>query len=91
MWITAFEASPARRSVNVRVVHLRPPSFSQGFSAFLWALFLGAFIWLGMVAIGITGATSFIVGCVAGLGIFIYVRVYGGDEPAQNARRERAR
>jgi hypothetical protein len=57
----------------------------------MWALFLGAFIWLGMVAIGITGATSFIVGCVAGLGIFIYVRVYGGDEPAQSARRERAR
>jgi len=91
MWITGSEASPARRSVNVRVVHLRTPSFSRGFSAFLWALFLGAFIWLGMAAIGITGATSFIVGCVAGLGIFIYVRVYGGDEPAQSARRERAR
>ena len=72
-------------------MHLRLPSVSRGFSAFMWALFLGACIWIGMVAIGITGATSFIVGCVAGLGIFLYVRVYGGDEPAQNARRERAR
>src|SRR4029079_7067189 len=66
------------------------PSFSRGFSAFMWALFLGAFIWIGMVAIGITGATSFIVGCVAGLGIFLYVRAYGRDEPAQSAARRRA-
>ena len=67
------------------------PSFSQGVAAFIWGLLLGAFIWGGMLAIGITGATSFIVGAVAGLGIFLYVRVYGGDEPAQSARRERAR
>jgi hypothetical protein len=95
MWITVsaeyYAASPAPERLTFAVVHLRMPAFSRGFSAFMWALFLGAFIWLGMVAIGITGATSFIVGCVAGLGIFLYVRVYGGDEPAQSARRERAR
>ena len=86
-----YPGSPALDRLTFAVVHLRMPSFSRGFSAFMWALFLGAFIWIGMVAIGITGATSFIVGCVAGLGIFLYVRVYGGDEPAQSARRERAR
>lgn len=72
------------------VAHLRPPSFSRGTSAFLWGLFLGAFIWLGMVAVGISGATSFIVGAVSGFGIFVYVRAYGGDEPArQTGRRAR--
>jgi hypothetical protein len=72
------------------VAHLRPPSFSHGTTAFLWGLFLGAFIWLGMVAVGISGATSFIVGAVAGFGIFVYVRTFGGDEPArQTGRRAR--
>jgi hypothetical protein len=64
------------------VPHLRPPSFSRGFSAFLWGFFLGAFIWLGMLAIGISGATSFVVGAVAGLAIFLYVRIYGAEERA---------
>jgi hypothetical protein len=49
----------------------------------MWGFGLGAFIWLGMLAIGITGATSFIVGAVAGFGIFVYVRVYGADERAR--------
>ena len=69
-------------SVRVRPVHLRMPSISRGFSAFLWGLFLGAFIWSGMLAVGVSGATSFIVGAVAGFGIFLYVRAFGGDEPA---------
>ena len=72
------------------VAHLRPPSFSQGTTAFLWGLFFGVLIWLGMAAVGISSATSFIVGAVAGFGIFVYVRAYGGDEPArQSGRRAR--
>ena len=39
------------------------------------------FIWLGGIAVGFSGATSFVVGAVAGFGIFLYVRVYGEDEP----------
>jgi hypothetical protein len=54
--------------------------------AFLWGLFLGAFVWGGMLAVGVSGATSFIVGAVAGFAIFLLVRVYGGDQPARRAR-----
>jgi arginine exporter protein ArgO len=58
----------------------------------MWGLFLGTFIWLGSLSIGITGATSFILGAVGGAAIFLFVLAYGGDEPkAQTARRERAR
>ena len=64
-------------------MHLRRPSISRGVTAFLWGVLLGAYIWLGMLAVGVSGATSFIVGAVAGLGIFVLVRVYGGDEPAR--------
>ena len=45
-------------------------------------MFLGLFIWIGGIAVGIDGAMSFIVGCVAGFLIFLFVRVYGEDDPA---------
>jgi hypothetical protein len=61
------------------VPHLRPPAFSQGFVAFVWGLVLGAFIWGGLLSVGVSGATAFIVGAVAGAAIFLYVRVYGAD------------
>lgn len=74
------------------MAHLRPPSFSRGFSSFLWGLFLGAFIWLGSLSVGISGATAFMMGAVGGAAIFLYVLAFGGDDPAaQSARRERAR
>src|SRR5690348_10262507 len=59
VWISASPRSPAPQPLGLAAVHLRMPSFSQGVAAFLWGLFLGALIWIGMLAIGITGATSF--------------------------------
>jgi hypothetical protein len=61
-------------------MHLRPPSISHGITSFLWALFLGLFIWIGGAAVGISSAISFIVGAVAAFLIFVFVRVYGEDE-----------
>jgi hypothetical protein len=61
--------------------HLRPPSFSKGTTSFIWGLTLGAFIWLGGLSVGVSGATSFIVGAVSGAAIFLYVLVYGRDQP----------
>jgi len=52
----------------------------------LWGLFLGAFVWLGALAVGVTGATSFIMGAVCGAAIFLYVLAYGGDEPSTSRR-----
>jgi hypothetical protein len=61
--------------------HLRPPSLSRGTTSFIWGFSLGLFIWLGMLAVGVSGATSFIVGAVSGAAIFLFVLTYGGDEP----------
>jgi hypothetical protein len=62
-------------------MHLRPPSIAHGITSFLWALFFGLLIWIGGAAVGYGGATGFILGCVAGFLIFVYVRAYGEDEP----------
>jgi hypothetical protein len=58
----------------------RPPSFDHGVISFLWGLGLGFFIWLGLLAVGVSGATSFIMAALAGAGIFLYVRIYGEEE-----------
>jgi hypothetical protein len=62
-------------------MHLRPPSIAPGITSFLWALFFGLFIWIGGQAVGFGGAVTFIVGCVSAFLIFLFVRVYGEDEP----------
>jgi hypothetical protein len=68
--------------VRVQAVpHFRLPAISHGVVSFIWGLFFGAFIWSGMLSVGVSGATSFIIGAVAGFLIFLYVRVYGADEP----------
>lgn len=67
-------------------MHLRPPSIDQGVQAGLWAIGLGLIIWLGLLAFGVSGATSFIMAALGGAAIFFYVRLFGGDEP-QNSRR----
>ena len=67
-------------------MQLRPPSVSPGFASFLWALGLGLFLWLGMLAIGVSGATAFIFAALAGAGIFLFVRLYGEDEPRSYTR-----
>ncbi len=62
-------------------MHLRPPSIDHGVISFVWAFALGVLVWAFMLGIGISKATSFIVAAVAVCAIFLYVRMYGEDEP----------
>jgi hypothetical protein len=57
------------------------PSIARGITSFAWAFFFFLFIWIGGVAVGFSKATCFIVGAVAGFLSFLFVRVYGEDEP----------
>ena len=63
------------------------PAISHGVVSFVWALVFGVYIWLGAVAIGVTGATAFILGAVIGFLVYIVVLVYGADEPRRQPRR----
>jgi hypothetical protein len=60
-------------------MHLRAPAFGPGFTAFLWGLALGIYIWLGLLAVGVSNPTAFLTAVVAGTLIFFYVRLYGAD------------
>ena len=63
-----------------RAMHLRPPSLSNGFTSFLWALGLGLFVWIGLVAVDVSGGTAFLLGLVAAFAIFFFVLLYGGAQ-----------
>jgi hypothetical protein len=63
------------------VLHLRPPAIAHGITSFVWGVFFGLLIWLGGAFIGYSSGMTFIAGCVAGFLIFVFVRVYGEDEP----------
>ena len=61
-------------------MHLRMPSFDRGVTSFLWGFGFGLYLWLGMLSIGVSGATAFIVSAVAAGAIFLFVRLRGDDE-----------
>jgi hypothetical protein len=72
------------------VPHLRPPATSHGVASFIWGLVFGLYIWLGGLAVGVSGATAFVFGAVAGFLIFILVMFYGTEDPRrQPGRRAR--
>jgi hypothetical protein len=60
---------------------MRLPAFSHGVTSFLWALGLAVFIWLGGMSVGMSRATAVVVAAVSGCAIFLYVRIYGEDDP----------
>jgi hypothetical protein len=64
-------------------MHLRAPSVDKGLQAFLWAFFFFVYLWLGMLAVDVSGANAFIFAALAGGAIFLLVRVYGEDEPSR--------
>lgn len=62
-------------------MHLRPPSIDHGVISFLWAVGLGLFIWIGLRAVGFPSGAGFVIACVSGFAIFLFVRIYGEEEP----------
>ena len=77
---------PAASEYHPHVVHLRSPSIDQGVQAGLWGIGLALVIWLGLLSVGVSGATAFIMAALAGGAIFFYVRLFGGNEPQRSRR-----
>ncbi|HWL34482.1 MAG TPA: hypothetical protein VNP89_12845 [Gaiellaceae bacterium] len=64
-------------------MHLRMPAIDQGKQAGLWAVFFFFLLWIGMGALGVSGATAFILALVSAGGIFLFVRLRGEDRPGE--------
>jgi hypothetical protein len=62
-------------------MHLRMPSIDQGVQAFVWAVVFFLYLWLGMLAVGVSGATAFILSLVAAAAIWLLVRTRGAEPP----------
>jgi hypothetical protein len=58
-------------------MHLRMPSVDQGVQAFVWGVVFFLLLWVGMLAVGVSGATAFILAAVSGGAIFLLVRTRG--------------
>jgi hypothetical protein len=64
-------------------MHLRPPSIDHGVQSCLWAVLFVLFLWFGMLAVGISRATSFVLALVLGALIFLFIRTFGEEELAR--------
>jgi hypothetical protein len=62
-------------------MHLRAPSVDQGVQAFIWSVVFFLYIWLGALAVDVQGGIAFVVSLVVAAGIFLVVRLRGGDSP----------
>jgi hypothetical protein len=69
---------PPTRTITPRM-HLRPPSIDRGVTSFLWALGLGLFVWIGLMAVGVSRGTALILGLLSFGAIFLFVRTQGED------------
>jgi hypothetical protein len=58
----------------------RPPAFSPGLTSFLWGLGLGAYVWIGLLAVGVGAGSAFLFGLLSGVLIFFFVRLRGEDQ-----------
>jgi hypothetical protein len=57
--------------------------------SFLWAVGLGAFIYFGSLAVGVSAGTAFIFASLAAFAIFLFVRVFGEETPPRQAAKSR--
>jgi len=81
---------------SFRVLHMphipRPPSIDHGVISFLWAVGLGAYIYFGSLAVGVSSGTAFVFAALGAFAIFLFVRVFGEETPPRRqaiARRRR--
>jgi hypothetical protein len=62
-------------------MHIHPPSIDPGVMAFVWALLLACYIYFGLLAVGVTGATAIVVALLSFAGIWLLIRLRGEDRP----------
>ena len=49
----------------------------------MWAVIFFLILWVGMLAVGVSGATAFILSLVSAAAIFLFVRVNGDERNSE--------
>jgi hypothetical protein len=62
-------------------MHLRAPSIAHGVVSFFWAALFFLILFFGMISIGVSRGLAFVLSLVAGLAIFLFVRIQGEERP----------
>ncbi len=63
--------------------HFRLPALDHEVVSAIWAVLLGAYVYFGLVAVGIHGGTAFVLAGLSAFFIFLFVRLNGEDVPAE--------
>jgi hypothetical protein len=53
-------------------------------TAALWAAFFFVYLWLGMLAVDVSGPEAFILAALLGAAIYLFIWVGLQDDPARN-------
>ena len=72
---------PKFRPPAIPIPAIRLPKVNHSLSSFLWAFGLGLYIFLGGMSVGVKPIPILIVSVVSGCAIFLFVRLYGEDDP----------
>lgn len=68
----------------------RPPALNHTLISAVWAVALGAFVWVGLLSVELTSRlASLIIGIFAGIGIFFFVLIYGDQERHRQQDRQK--
>ena len=78
-WTGAFGRRSFFCPYRIGAVHVHAPSIAPGLVAFLWALGLGGYLFVFLVATGSNSAFSFVISALAAAGIWLFVRTRGRD------------
>ena len=60
-------------------MHFHAPSIAPGVVALIWAIVLGGYLYIFLVATGSNSAFSFVISAVSAAGIWLFVRTRGRD------------
>ena len=60
-------------------MHFHAPSIAPGLTALIWAIVLGGYLFVFLLATGSNSAFSFVLSAVAAAGIWLFVRTRGRD------------
>jgi carbon monoxide dehydrogenase subunit G len=60
-------------------------------TAFIWASFFFLYLWLGMLAVDVSGANAFIFSSLLGGAIYLFVRICSDEDPTWRRRWARIR